>query len=123
MKEGYRALSACHTEALVQSACTEKNDEKTQRAHRAFALPRALINTIVSREMKVPCSPEKALGRVSTAPSRPALFPFSLFSSSPFLFHIPQAIIRLSFCTPLRFLFHLSLTPSRFSAKSFCFVL
>lgn len=49
MKEGYRALSACHTEALVQSACTEKNDKKKHKEHRAFALPRALINTIVSR--------------------------------------------------------------------------
>lgn len=52
---------------------------------------------------------------------------FLSLSSPPLHFlHIPQSIIRLSFCTPLRSLFHPSLISSKIWAKSccvFCFVI
>lgn len=83
----------------------------------------------VSREMKVPCPPSHSPPRTHQAGwarLSPFLLAFLSLSLAPlcFCFHIPRAIIRLSFCTPLRFLFHLSQTPSKFSKKFlFCFVI
>lgn len=83
----------------------------------------------VSREMKVPCPRRhRPPGTCQAGWARlsPFLLAYLSLSLAPlcFCFHVPRAIIRLSFCTPLRFLFHLSQTPSKFSKKFlFCFVI
>lgn len=106
----------------------EKNDEKAERAHCFFLLSH-VPPSAVSREMKVPCPRRhRPPGTCQAGWARlsPFLLAYLSLSLAPlcFCFHVPRAIIRLSFCTPLRFLFHLSQTPSKFSKKFlFCFVI
>lgn len=108
IKAGERALSVCHTEALVQSEHTKNDDKKPiQSTHYAFVLPCALVNSGLGDKGLIPGGTCHA----GWVPCLPCSLPV-LHSSLVSLLHILQGILMLSFlCTfeisTLSWLYHI----------------